>query len=450
MGSPVTITPDPQPQNSAQPVTITPDGVGVASAQPSAGTKDWFKKKFYELTDKFLDELPVVGATGGAMIGGGAGTAVEPGGGTALGAIGGAGIGGMAGEAARQIGKHVVFNEGPQDTSQSANAISQQGVLQGGIQAAAEALPMAVAPLKKAAEKQYIKGLKPTTGENKAIASDITPEMIDRGIHGSTQDIEARATDEINKLRPQLNQAYSEVPSHALAKDSPISSTLTSLSKLKDKYTVDGNVVNPSAVNAIENTQKIIEQYGNNISPQSLRRIKQIFDESVSEAGGYTNNDLTTNYMLKSQKEAANRIREILHGAAPDAAALDKEMSFWLDIQQVSKATNLRTSGQEGGLLKTFTPLAAGAAGAAGLGVTHSTTEGLGAAAITALTGYVAQAAKTPAWRTASAVAKDRIAEAMARGDVRMTAVLLSRFGVQVPASLIIGPPRDRSLPEQQ
>src|SRR5574337_93419 len=147
---------------------------------------------------------------------------------------------------------------------------------------------------------------------------------------------------------------------------------------MKGKYMVDGQVVNPSAVNAIDNVQQVIAKHSDDISPQSLRKIKQIFDESVSEAGGYTNADLTTNYTLKAQREAANQIRGILHQASPGAAA----------------------------------------------------------AGIAFLSSYVASAMRTPAWRTGSALIKDRLADALVRGDVRVAAALLGRLGAQVPAAL--------------
>lgn len=432
--------------NSEPPAAVT----SSVSNAPKFPSKAWFKSQAYNVADKFTESLPAAGATAGAIIGGTAGTGGAPGPGTALGAVGGAGIGGMGGEALRQISRRALGFEAPTTSAEAAKEITKQGIVQGAIQGATEGagrfLP---GPLKAAAVKQYTKALSPTTIENKVIAKDIAPEMIDRGIRGSTEAIQEQAGKEINALRPRVEAAYRGVPVSKTATQSPISNTLNSLEAMKAKYTVDGEIVNPSAVNAIESVQQIIEKHGNGISPQSLRKIKQIFDEAVSEAGGYTTADLSTNYSLKAQKVAANKIRDVLHTAGPDAAMADKEISFWLDVNQVARATNLRRAGQEGGLLKTFTPLAYGAAaGAAGL--THGAEAGLGAGSVTALAGFVAQAMRTPTWRTSSAIIKDRLAEALLRGDVRMSAALLGRLGVTIPATLTKQSQQNRSAESLQ
>ena len=405
--------------------------VGTMKAAPRALTPAWFKEKFYTAADEGSQGLPAAGATVGAYIGatGGAVTAPVTGPGavplSAAGAIGGAGIGGMAGEATRQLVRRGFGFESPGTSRDAANRIAIEGAVQGGVEATTAGMGRMALPLRRLGATQFRRALDPTTLENKAIAEEIAPELMRRGVRGTTESIEKRAGTEIRRLRPNLEGAYATLPRGPVAARSPISKTINELHQLKGRYFVDGEVVNPQAVNAIEGVQQIIEKHGNSISPQSLRRVKQIFDEAVSEAGGYTTNDLTTNYSLKAQKEAANTIRRILHDAHPNVAVLDREMSFWLDVQQVARATNIRRMGQQGGLTRTVALPLVGAAAGAMIGGGQNE-----ASAATVLSAVAFLAVRHPRWRTASAVIKDRMADALARGDVRAVTGLAARIGI--------------------
>lgn len=433
------------------------------SAAPKPFTLPWLKSKFYTAADATADSLPAAGATIGATIGGGAGTAAEPGAGTALGAVGGAGIGGMAGSAGRHLIRTILGFDSPADTSTNdiSTDIAKEGATQGGIEAATAGLARIAPWLKGTAVGQYERALAPTTKINKAIAQDIAPKMVQRGIHGSLEGIEDQAGEQAANLRPQLDQAYDRLAKPTgMAQEAPIaangsqgasvaaaqapattsllgsgSKIVGDLEKLKGKYVVDGQPANPTAVNAISGVQDIVKQYGNDISPNSLRKLKQIFDDPVAAKGGYSGADLTTQYSVKAQKAAANSIRDIVHQASPDIAALDKEISFWLNVQKVAGASALRRTGQEGGLLKSLAPLASAAAGGGALaqlagGGTAHTLEGATGAFLAA---HAAAAMRSPTWRTASAVLKDRFADALASGDVGKVLALSARFGVAVP-----------------
>jgi hypothetical protein len=396
----------------------------VISAQPKPGTMAWAKQKFYQAVDATANALPAAGATIGAVLG-------APEGGP-IGAVGGAGIGGMAGAAGRQILRRSVGFESPATGNQAAQDIAKQGAIQGTIQGATEGLGRLAPGLKNMAVGQYQRALSPTTKVNKAIAEKIAPQMVKRGLHGNLDALAEQAGDQATALRPQLDAAYQAMPSTATAGAGP--KIVNALEQLKAKYVVNGMPAQPAAVNAISGVQDIVKQYGSDISPNSLRQLKQVFDEPVAAKGGFAGADLSTQYGIRAQKAAANSIRSILNEASPDVAALNKEMSFWLDVQRVTKASAMRKTGQEGGLLKTFTPLASALAGAGGVAVGHSTI-GLGVAAGTAVTSFAAQAMRSPGWRTLSAVAKNQFADALARGDVGQAAAVLGRFGLAVGES---------------
>jgi len=402
------------------------DPARTMRAAPKPFTKEWFKAKLIGGEEALTEALPGAGATVGGTLGGIAGSSVGPLG-TVGGAVSGAGIGGMGGEAAKQLLKRLFGFESPKTSEEAASAIGTEGLLQGGIQLVTEGLPFAAGPLKRAATTQYERALAPTTKINKAITKDIVPGLMERGERGSLEALETRAAGEAKALRPKLSAAYGKVPASATAGSG--TTIFQDLEALKGKYVVKGQVANPTAVQAIEGVQEVVKQFGADIEPTSLRQLKHIFDEPVAARGGYAGGDLTTAYTLKAQKAAGNSIRKIMHQASPDVAALDKEISFWLNVQRVTSQSGLRRTGQAGGLVKTLAPLATGIAGATGVAA-HSATTGIEAGVIATLTGLAAQAVRSPAWRTASAVLKDRFADALARGSIGDVMALSARFGV--------------------
>lgn len=90
----------------------------------------------------------------------------------------------------------------------------------------------------------------------------------------------------------------------------------------------------------------------------------------------------------------------------------------------MTRATNLRRVGQSGGLVKTLLPLGTGIAG----GLAKGEVAGFEAAAGTLLTTLAWDAIRSPTWRTASAVVKDRFARAIASGEVGQAAALAARL----------------------
>ena len=400
------------------------------SPAPKTFSLPWFKQKAINAADTATNALPAIGG----MLGGVSGFAA----GGPLGAIGGSGIVGMGGEAAKQLARRALGFEAPQTSADALKGIMGQGAIQSAIEAPSQALPFLAGPLQRAATTQYERALAPTTRINKAITQDIAPEMIRRGEYGSLEGMEKRAGQKIAELNPQLNQAYAQAGSiptstGALGGAKIVGAgdqVIGELEQLKQTYRPEGITAQPQAVNAIEGVQNIVKQYGSDISPDSLRRLRQIFEEVPAQRGAYAGADLSTNYTLNAQRQAADSIRGILN-KNPDIGALNKEISFWLDVQRVTSQSGLRRTGQEGGLMRVLSPLAAGLA-ASTSGIRFGATTGLEAGTATALTAMAYQAMRSPGWRTASAVVKSRFADALARGDIGLTGALLARFGVTV------------------
>ena len=432
-------------------------------AKPPFLSGKGMKMAFYNAVDTGSNALPGAGATAGGLIGAGVGTPADVVSGplgTAAGAVGGAGMGGMAGEAAkRYIRQGVMGWDKPESAGTNAMGIAKEGAIQGATQAGAEALPFIAPLLKNSSVGQYSRALAPTTKINKAITQEITPELIQRGEFGTLQGLEKKATQKISELSPELNQGYQDLqaaspklPTRA-ATGRMVKGTegqipnsgkqvVSDLENLKQQYIVGGKVVQPQAVQAIEGVQDIMKQYGPNVSPTNLRRIRQIFEDPVAQRGAYSGADISTSYALNAQKHAADSIRGILN-KTPDIGALNKEISFWLDVQRVTSQSGLRQTGQQGGLMKVLTPLGSGLA-ASTTGISLGAEKGLEAGAATALTAMAYQVVRSPGWRTASAVAKDRFANALARGSIGDATALAARFGVALAEA---PPPQQQEAP---
>lgn len=356
--------------------------------------------------------------------------ALGPAGGAIADAVGGGVVGTLANAATQGVGGAAIAKlEGASNSGAAAT-----GALQAAGPIASKALEAAGPYLQKAAAGQYIRALSPTTAKNKALAQKIAPEMIDRGMTGSLSSINDGATQAADAVRPSLDRAYDALEAQTPQIQGAGRQILDRLESLKGKYVVGGNIANPQAVNAINSVQDIVQQYGNDISPKTLRGLKAVFDDPVAQAGGFTGADLATKFGLKAQKTAADTIRGIVHDASPDIDALDKEISFQLAAKKLTAASDLRKTGQEGGLSKVFAPLATGVAGTAGF-VQNGAQGGLEAALGVAGAATVAQVLRSPWWRTLSAVRKDAIANALIAGDGGRVVTMLTKLGAPIVVS---------------
>jgi hypothetical protein len=423
-------------------------------AYPKPFTVDWLKRKGLDAETSFESALPAAGATIGGVAGGM--SAGPPG------AVGGAGFGGMGGEAARQILRRAMGWGGPATSGEAAQDITKAGVTQAAIQVPTEVAPMLKGPLSRMAEGQYSRALAPTTNYMKATARDVVPGLIDRGEVGSLESLNKRAGERVGELMPELEKEYKAL--QASSPKLPVrgaggrmqastvgqipqagTQVLKDLDALKSKYMVKdaaGNlqVANQQAVSAIDGVQATVKKFGKNISPESLRQLKQIFDEPVAKAGGYAGADLATHYTLNAQEAAANSIRKILRSASPNISELNKEVSFWLDVQLVTGKTLERQTGQSGGLVKVLAPLAGGAAADIGFHF-GGTAGGIEAGAATAGVVIATKMIRSPLWRTTSAVFKDRVARALASGSIGELSSLATRVGI---AAQEAGPEMER------
>jgi len=124
---------------------------------------------------------------------------------------------------------------------------------------------------------------------------------------------------------------------------------------------------------------------------------------------------------LDATREAANAIRRELAKASPDVARINKEFSFWKNVDRVVGQTIQRTASQAKGLGQQIAESVATPAGAAAVASGNP-----GPAVAIAVPVLLRKVLQSPQWKTFSAVQKDRLAEALARGDIQAISRLLT------------------------
>jgi hypothetical protein len=149
------------------------------------------------------------------------------------------------------------------------------------------------------------------------------------------------------------------------------------------------------------------------ISSESLRSWRQIIDKVTKEKGkamfGLTGDETTKMY---AQKALANSMRNELAQNYPDIAKLNKEYTFWKNVESLFESASQRSTGQQTGLFeKGATIVGFAKAGPAGAAVMK----------------YITKATQSGLWKSVSAVMKNEIAKALASGKTEKALEIIER-----------------------
>jgi hypothetical protein len=277
--------------------------------------------------------------------------------------------------------------------------------------------------LRESAERQMARVLGATTNENKAISDKIVPDLLERGVTGaSRKSLLKKVTAKLSKTGFDLDKELDKIPQGQRVDTAPI---IKHLEDAKQAFIVDGVVHDAEAVARFEVLQKTIAEYGPDVSFRSLRRVRQVFDRVVAQARGFHGKTLAEGSTIESKRELANAIRAELAKAAPDLAKVNKEYSFWSNVEKVLGDTVERTQPQSKPLGE---QLIRAAAVTGGLGGVATGTGGTAVPLAVALA-VVNKAVRTTAWNSTSAVTKHRIADLIAAGRFDEAAAMASRIG---------------------
>lgn len=282
--------------------------------------------------------------------------------------------------------------------------------------------------LKSSAETSMSKALGATTKSNKALSAKVVPELVENKTMALTRgSLYNKAAANVDKADEQLTNAYNFLPPDT---KSNWTGVLTKLQVQKDALTVNGTVLDDGKYNALHRVQsdllKVIgggvdEATDGNVSIQSARKARQILDAAIKEKNGVFGITGTESDKLNATKSAANAIRAQLALEHPNIAAINKEFSFWKNVQDVVGSTIQRTKNQT-----SLSGEMAQDTGAA-IGAMHGGTIGsIGSGAVVGK--LLKSTLQSTAWRTASAAVKSSIADALANGNAAKVTTLLQKL----------------------
>lgn len=271
--------------------------------------------------------------------------------------------------------------------------------------------PIAAA-LKTSAEESIQKALGATTLANKATAASLAPEILARPFSEtsalSRTGLEAKAAE----AKAIVGEGYNQMG--PLKGSTPTQPIVDALEKEKAQFMAGGKVVDVAGHNQVTAIQKLVTDYGDTIDNQTLREVRQIFDKQVARSKGGFALPPDEGTALDVKRSASNVFRKTLGKENPDFDALNKQYTFWSNLEKVIGDTNKRTAPQTG-----FTKDVATLAGAAsGHGVVNI--------ALKAMTfRWLSSAVKSTGWRLTSARIKNSIADSLSKGNFKNTQTIL-------------------------
>lgn len=280
--------------------------------------------------------------------------------------------------------------------------------------------------LKDSAFRQYSKVIGATTKENKILSEKVVPELLDRRVTAmSRSGLEAKAENLATSADTALEAGYASLPQDAKVQMIPV---LKQIDRAKAKLTVEGTdeVVRQDMYKALDKVQqqvlniaggsKKVSPLAPEVSVATARSARQQFDNAVKAKTKIFGKTGKETALLAAEKEAGNSYRAELAKEYPDIAELNKEFHLWQTVKDLVGETNLRTASQAKPLGERLFGVA-GAAGGLAHGLSGGLAHGAGEAAIagTALA-VLHKLVTSTAWRTVSAVQKNRLADLLASG----------------------------------
>ena len=292
-----------------------------------------------------------------------------------------------------------------------------------GAEKIAEVLAKVPESLRGKAIKQYSEALGATKEEFKVLTKKVVPELLDRGIKAkSLEKLSTKAITKSQVAGEAVDEFIDNIPEATRMKVKPV---LDALEGTKSKYIVDGVVIEPQVIASVDGLKKTIAEFGNSISPKSLRKVRQIWDKTIAESKGFMGKTLKEGSEVEIKRVATNAIREELGKEFPELLKLNAEYTFWKNVGDITKATLKRKSTQGKGLSQVISSTVGGASGFAS---GDSIGERFKNAAIGAVLGKYAGAFNSPRYKMLSANTKNKLAKIIASGDAKKIAYAMSKI----------------------
>ena len=272
--------------------------------------------------------------------------------------------------------------------------------------------------MKKKAIQQYASIFGATSKESKALVKKVVPELLERKEKIlSTEKLVEKAEGKVTKYGEKIDQFFEALPANAKEQTKPI---LDKLVEFKNKFTVEGKIIRPEAIKAIDNTMEKISQFGKEISSKSARKMRQIFDEHFSISKGI--DDISV-YMKKAERAGADAIRAEFAKTRPILDNLNKEFSFWTNVLDLGTYSTEKSKSR---FTKSISSVIGGVVG-------FQAGEGIGGKTSGAIIGaYLGTKAidlmRSPAWKSISAIEKNKLADAIMKADIDTINLIITKM----------------------
>lgn len=299
--------------------------------------------------------------------------------------------------------------------------------------------------LRASAEKNVAQAMGPTKERFKAIAASRAGEILDRGILGATGTSRQALLETARAHAADLGRQIGGVIQDNAGKTIPTSPILAAIDTAKAEFqhvvSAPGAAATeisfvPRAVKQLDGLKDILSQYGDTVRVDQAVAVRRAWDKIVADAGGYSHRAGSAfGVALNDASEAATKrtatsaIRDQLNQVVPSLQALNKEFSFWKDLQNVMASTKNRTQAQGPGLAsRLIGGVAAAAGGAAGFQAAGPEAGVVGAFASKELAELAHSAFTSPRWAFIKASAKNELAESILSGNAQRVGVALGRI----------------------
>lgn len=270
--------------------------------------------------------------------------------------------------------------------------------------------------LKESAGKDVEQALGATKEKFKQKSRDISWEVIEKGIKWSREEIQLIAEQKAADFWTQIGEFIESWKLKGTVKRDKL---LEVLDDIRKEGQVGDVILDESIISATDKMADAISGFGKEIPAEKARIIRQMFDDAVYSTKGVISEEALS---LKNniKKGLADSIRKQLAEQNPDLAKLNKEFSFYSKLDEVLTETINRTWPQQGGLTGGITSAGGLWAGAVIFG------DVTGAIATAAVAKWLASALKSPRWKLTKASTKNKLADALASWDKKLSNKLAS------------------------
>ena len=304
------------------------------------------------------------------------------------------------------------------DVEETGRAATLGGAFGAGGALFSRALGKAAPALTRSAEKGMTQALGPTTKAMTVQAEKVVPELVQRGFKGfSRADLAKQAAASLEKAGESLDDVLKTIHPGTRINAKPI---LKALQDAKAAYMVDGVVIEPRAVKAFDEMAKTLKEFGSKVSFESMRNLRQTLDKAVAKSKGFLMDEAST-FSIEAKREATNAIRRELAKKFPDLAKVNAEFTLWKRVDDILGETMTRTTAQAPGLSSQILKGAGFAGGLASGGISGGVTWAI-------VMTNLQKALQSAAWKTVSAVTKNRLAQALAAGRFEEASAILGKI----------------------